>query len=281
MFSGSAESGLYNDFGWMLQGYIEDEAGRLRLQTYEEHFACMGCHSATGVTLDQTFAFPRKVPGADGFRVQDLRGMVDAPQLGHRKPETLVYFERAGGGDEFRANAELSERFLGGGRVNARELQRAAPGGDRDLAALLFPSRERALVLNKAYMALVREQKFELGRDAFAKPAENVHAEITDLSTGPRTGSPRVRRRSAAPRLDDAEHAAARRSPSERYPGSERGQRRVYGRANNRKNARPNRASPRISTGAPASSTIREDELSQRVGIGFDDGVRDSARCRA
>jgi hypothetical protein len=184
MFSGSAESGLYNDFGWMLQGYIEDEAGRLRLQTYEEHFACMGCHSATGVTLDQTFAFPRKVPGADGFRVQDLRGMVDAPQLGHKKPETLVYFERAGGGDEFRANAELSERFVRDGRVEARELERAARGGDRDLAALLFPSRERALVLNKATMALVREQKFELGRDAFATPVANVHAEVTETSTG-------------------------------------------------------------------------------------------------
>ena len=33
-------------------------------------------------------------------------------------------------------------------------------------------------------MALVREQKFELGRDAFAKPAANVHAEITDAATG-------------------------------------------------------------------------------------------------
>jgi hypothetical protein len=184
MFSGSAESGLYNDFGWVLQGYIEDEAGRLRLQTYEEHFACMGCHSATGVTLDQTFAFPRKVPGADGFRVQDLRGMVDAPQLGHERPETLVYFERTGGGDEFRANGELAERFLGGGRVDTRELKRAARGGDRDLASLVFPSRERALVLNKSYMALVREQKFELGRDAFATPVTNVHAEITDAATG-------------------------------------------------------------------------------------------------
>jgi len=183
MFSGSAESGLYNDFGWMLQGYIEDDAGRLRLQTYEEHFACMGCHSATGVTLDQTFAFPRKVPGADGFRVQDLRGMVDAPQLGHRKPETLVYFERAGGGDEFRANAELSDRFLGGGRVNARELQRAAPGGDRDLAWLLAPSRERALLLAKAYMVVVRDQSFVLGRDAFPAPVENVHREIENGST--------------------------------------------------------------------------------------------------
>jgi hypothetical protein len=184
MFSGSAETGLYNDFGWMLQGYIEDERGRLRLQTYEEHFACMGCHSATGVTLDQTFAFPRKVPGGDGFRVQDLRGMIDAPQLGHRKPETLVYFERTGGGDEFRENGELTERFFASGRIDAHELQRAARGGDRDLASLLFPSRERALLLDKAYMALVREQTFERGRDALARPAQNVHAEVTDASTG-------------------------------------------------------------------------------------------------
>jgi hypothetical protein len=184
MFSGSAESGLYNDFGWVLQGYIEDDAGRLRLQTYEEHFACMGCHSAAGVTLDQTFAFPRKVPGADGFRVQDLRGIVDAPQLGHQRPETLVYFERAGGGDEFRANIELAERFLTDGRIKTRELEAEVATGDRDLASLLFPSRERALLLNKAYMALVREQRFELGRDAFPVTAANVHAEISDSATG-------------------------------------------------------------------------------------------------
>jgi hypothetical protein len=184
MFSGSAETGLHNDFGWVLQGYIEDEAGRLRLQTYEEHFACMGCHSATGVTLDQTFAFPRKVPGADGFRPQDLRGMIDAPQLGQRRPETLVYFERAGGGDEFRSNSELSTRFFRASRVNEREVLRAARGGDRDLAFLLLPSRERAIALDKATIALVREQRFELGRSALLGPAENVHDVIVETSTG-------------------------------------------------------------------------------------------------
>jgi hypothetical protein len=184
MFSGSAETGLYNDFGWVLQGYIEDEAGRLRLQTYEEHFACMGCHSATGVTLDQTFAFPRKVPGGEGFRPQDLRGMIDAPQLGHRRPETLVYFERAGGGDEFRSNSELAKRFFRGARVNEREVLRAARGGDKDLAFLLLPSRERAIALDKATMALVRAQAFELGRNGLLGPAQNVHAEIHETATG-------------------------------------------------------------------------------------------------
>jgi hypothetical protein len=63
--------GLLNDFGWQLQGFIEDAEGRLRLQTQEEHLFCMGCHSNIGVTVDQTFSFPRKVPGkeAGGTRI--------------------------------------------------------------------------------------------------------------------------------------------------------------------------------------------------------------------
>jgi hypothetical protein len=95
-----------------------------------------------------------------------------------------VYFERAGGGDEFRENSEISERFFRAGRVNEQEVRRAARGGDEDLAFLLFPSRERALLLDKASMALVREQKFELGRDGFPAPARNVHGEIVETSTG-------------------------------------------------------------------------------------------------
>jgi hypothetical protein len=43
---------------------------------------------------------------------------------------------------------------------------------------LIVPSRERAALLNKAYMALVKEQRFELGRDALIKPPRNVHAQI-------------------------------------------------------------------------------------------------------
>ena len=63
-------------------------------------------------------------------------------------------------------------------------LARAAVGGDRDLAWLLTPSRARALALDKAYLAIVREQSFTRGRDAVLRPATRVHAEVRDDDTG-------------------------------------------------------------------------------------------------
>jgi hypothetical protein len=183
VFDGNALVGLSNDFGWVYQGFIEDADGALRLQSDEEHLFCMGCHSTIGVTADQSFGFPRKVPGAEGWRHQDLTGIPDVPQWGHDEPEILSYFRRVRGGDEFRANTEILARFFDGGRVDAAEVLRAAGGGDRDIAWLLAPSRERALLLNKAYRALVQEQSFEHGRDTVPAPTENVHASIVNGST--------------------------------------------------------------------------------------------------
>lgn len=183
VYSGTALSGLRNDFGWQLQGFIEDKDGRLRLSTDEEHRFCMGCHSNLGVTVDQTFSFARKVPGKEGWRIQDIRGMPDAPQLGHTEPEVLEYLRRVGAGDELRANDEMLRRFFTTDQLIDTEVWRAAPGGDKDLAYLLLPSRERALMLDKAYRVLVRGQRFDLGRDAVVTPARNVHRQITNGST--------------------------------------------------------------------------------------------------
>jgi hypothetical protein len=184
VFQGDPEVGLLNAWGWQLQGYIEDARGALRVQSDEEHRFCMGCHSHIGVTMDQTFAFPRKVPGAGGWRTQDLRGLQDRPQVGHEAPELVTYFMRVRGGDETRTNDELLERFVPGGIVDEAALRRAAVGGDRDLAWALLPSRARALALDKAYLAVVREQSFTRGRDAVLRPATRVHATITDDGTG-------------------------------------------------------------------------------------------------
>ncbi|NUP10143.1 MAG: hypothetical protein HOW73_29180 [Polyangiaceae bacterium] len=175
VYRGDARVGLRNAFGWQLQGFIEDERGRLRLQTDEEHRACMGCHGSLGVTIDSTFSFARKVPGKGGYRMQDLRGMPDVPEDGHEEGEVLTYLRRVGAADEMRHNDEMRARFFPDGVLAAREVARAAPGGDRDLAALLVPTRGRALALDKAYWALVREQRFELGRDTVLAPPENVH----------------------------------------------------------------------------------------------------------
>lgn len=184
IYMGSPLVGLRNDFGWQLQGFIEDEKGRLRLQTEEEHRFCMGCHSMVGVSVDHSFAMPRKVPGAAGFQPQDVRGMADVPQAGHADPEVLTYFRRALGGDDFRSNTELLARFFPGGALDEAEVRRAAPGGDKDLAYLISPSRERALLLNKAYLVLVRAQRFDRGRDATIMPIVNAQASIREESTG-------------------------------------------------------------------------------------------------
>lgn len=182
-FSGSPLVGLRNDFGWQLQGFIEDRHGRLRLQTEEEHRFCMGCHSAIGVSVDQTFTLARKVPGLEGWRHQDPRGINDVPQAGHTEPEILTYFKRVAGGDEFRANDEILNRFFPDGVLNETEVRRAAKGGDKDITSLIVPSRERALLLNKAYMTLVKEQTFELGRDTVIRPTVNVFKNIENGST--------------------------------------------------------------------------------------------------
>ena len=193
VFSGTAETGLINDFGWRYQGFIEAAGGHLRAQTKEETVFCMGCHSTIGITVDQSFGFPRKVPGAGGWGYQSLVGIPDVPQAGHDTPEILEYFERVRGADEFRANTEALERFfvdvdMDGDidevdEVDQAEVLRAAPGGDKDIMHLIAPSRARAIALNKGYMALVAEQDFERGRDPVPEPATQVFEEITGNGT--------------------------------------------------------------------------------------------------
>ena len=184
VFPGSPMVGLQNAFGWQLQGFIEDVHGRLRVQTQEEHLFCMGCHSSLGVSVDQTFAFARKIPGREGWRHQSLVGISDVPQVGHTEPEILTYFRRVQGGDEFRANPEILERFFSHGTLDESQIRRAAPGGDQDITFVTVPSPKRALLLNKIGMVLAQTQLYTLGRDALLMPAENVHRSISGISTG-------------------------------------------------------------------------------------------------
>lgn len=174
------------DDDWQRQGFIEDEEGRLRLQTEEEHRTCLGCHDRLPVAVDHTYGFARKVPGTAGWRPQDLRGIQDVPQAGHSKPEILTYFERAGRGDAFGDNDELQARFFPLGDLDVTAVLRAAPGGDRDISHLLAPSRDRALRLDKAHLALVREQAFDRGRTALLAPAAAHRGLAAATPTGSR-----------------------------------------------------------------------------------------------
>ena len=184
VFGGHPLSGLNNEFGWRLQAFIEDEVGELRVQTHQEQLFCMGCHSNLGVTLDQTFSFARKVPGAAGWGYQDLSGIKDVPQLEHKEPEILTYFKRVKGGDELRANEEVLKQFFDKGKVKEKWVRKASIQGKRDIRFLINPSRARAINLIKAYMVLVKEQSFEDGRDVVLTPPQNVHKKIENASTG-------------------------------------------------------------------------------------------------
>lgn len=169
-----AERGAVNGFGWRLQGFIEDAQGHLRPQTQEETFFCKGCHTSLGATIDQTFAFPRKLPGARGQGYIELRGMPDAPMLGEVEGEIRQYLRRVGGGDEFRANGEMIERwFAPDGQPDPVRLAQA-----KDVYTLITPSAARALALDKAYLGIVREQSFRHGRDATLMPTVNVYRQV-------------------------------------------------------------------------------------------------------
>jgi hypothetical protein len=132
--------------GWAMEGMIEAADGTLRRQTFEESAACIGCHSGIGATTDSTFTFARKT----GWGPQAL-GKID----------TKPYFEAVGAGDDFAMNDELM----------------------RDPNALI-PSPARALALDRAYLAIVREQSYVKGRDVFlGTPAIEEHV-TQDAPTG-------------------------------------------------------------------------------------------------
>ena len=169
------DRGFNNKFGWLIQGYIEDYDGELRPQSYEETSYCMGCHSAIGTTIDQTFAFPRKVTGKAGWGYLNLKGMEDAPSLNQKQGEILQYLQVNGGGNEFRENLEMLKKwYKSDGSVDKEKVKRA------DVYQLITPSKQRAYDLNKAYSQIVRMQSFIHGRDVNITSAINAHKTVDE-----------------------------------------------------------------------------------------------------
>lgn len=171
--------GLDNEMGWVIAGFIEDRRGDLRVNTFEENLACMGCHSSIGATIDNTFSFVRKIDGAAGWGYVDLRGMPDAPNRGETQGEIATYLQRAGGGSELRNNVEMEAKWFTEGRLDPEKLAQA-----KDVYDLITPSAERALELNKAYRVIVEDQDFIYGRDPTVTPPANVYDAI-DNETSP------------------------------------------------------------------------------------------------
>ncbi|SIS57422.1 hypothetical protein [Phaeovulum vinaykumarii] len=197
---GDAERGIPNGYGWRLQGFIEDAAGDLRPQDFEETAFCIGCHGGVGVTDDDTFAFPRKL-GADAFRggwyhwtQKGLAGTPERPRA-DGTGEYAHYLRVNGAGDELRGNAEIIRAWIDGDTAPAApdSPARLKPGRAEalaeDISTLLLPSPERALRLDAAYREIVRAQSFRLGRDATITPQTNVHRV---LEQGQPTGVTRI-----------------------------------------------------------------------------------------
>ena len=185
-FSGNIQIGLDNKQGWYYQGFIEDSKGDLRPQTYEETVYCMGCHSGLGVTTDGIFAFARKISQQGTFQ----NGWFYAPHHPKKKiAEALrrdgkyeyeFYLQANHAGDEFRANEELKNKvFLKDNKLNNLFIKSV----HRDIGQLIIPSKKRALLLNKSYLTLVKEQGFILGREASIEPLDTVHKKLDENQT--------------------------------------------------------------------------------------------------
>ena len=145
------------------------------MQNREETLFCMGCHSTIGTTIDQTFAFARKVPGAKGWGYINLHDLADAPTNGKTEGEYLSYMRDVGGGDEFRQNQEMREKWFDDDGNLLTNAVKAA-----DVYTLITPSPRRALDLNKAYLTIVQDQDFIHGRDANLTPAVNVYRNVDE-----------------------------------------------------------------------------------------------------
>ena len=183
----TAERGVTTGVGWLMQGFIEDAQGELRPQNVEETTACIGCHGGIGATTDATFSFARKLPAGafrDGWYHPSERGLegVAEPKRADGHGEYAHYLAQLGGADDFRSNDEAYAKFF---RKDGTLDPRATAELARDVSTLLIPSAKRALALDRAYLGLVRAQRFEAGRDITVGTTPQIERELTqDAPTG-------------------------------------------------------------------------------------------------
>lgn len=177
---GDIELGMRNGSGWNYQGFIEDSKGELRPQSFEELGSCVACHSTIGTITDSTFAFRRKLDGTSfqaGWYHWSQKGLghVKEPIREDGEPEYAFYLRHNGAGNEYRSNDEVRERFFDDqGHLKPEMLEALR----EDISLLLIPSSERALLLNKTYRTIVKEQSYIKGRDVVIGGQENIHRSV-------------------------------------------------------------------------------------------------------
>lgn len=173
---GNSETGLWNGKGWLYQGFIEDQQGALRPQSYEESLSCVGCHSGLGVTTDSSFAFERKLNFShfqQGWYHWDQKSLKNTPEprWSDGTYEYAKYLLENQSGNEFRTNTEIQNKFFDKqGKLIPSEAHKVRD----NISYLLWPSKERAMQLNKAYQLIVKEQSYIYGRDVHIKPLDEV-----------------------------------------------------------------------------------------------------------
>ena len=183
---GDAERGIATGTGWRMQAFIEDAGGDLRPQTVEETTACIGCHGGTGATVDSTFSFARKLADsapASGWYSLERGGVagIPDPRRADGRGEYEVWLEQVGGGDDFRTNTEVERTFFDeGGKLKPGMVRALA----KDISVLVVPSPERALALDRGYLALVKAQSFDKGRDVVLGPPHLRERAAQEDATG-------------------------------------------------------------------------------------------------
>lgn len=177
---GNIEAGTTVPQGWIYQGFIEDAAGDLRPQTFEENAFCVGCHSGLGALTDTVFSMQRKFK-SDSFQQgwyhwfqKSLAGTPE-PKRADGEYEYSFYLKNNPSGNEFRTNDELRTKFF---NADGSQKAEAFAAAHEDLTHLIMPSAARALLLNKTYRSIVQEQSFIKGRDPILQPLTTVHKEV-------------------------------------------------------------------------------------------------------
>ncbi|HEX5747587.1 MAG TPA: hypothetical protein VFZ09_15175 [Archangium sp.] len=183
-----AERGVGTGTGWLMQGFIEDAGGALRPQNVEETTACIGCHGGVGATTDSTFSFARKLDAGSAWQggwyhwgQRGLKGIPE-PRRADGQGEYAHWLAQVGAGDDYGTNDEVQERFF---RKDGTLRPDAVKALTKDISVLLVPSPSRALLLDRATLALVKAQRFERGRDVTVGAPPKVRARLEqDGATG-------------------------------------------------------------------------------------------------
>jgi hypothetical protein len=139
---------IYSHAGWDIVAYLEQdtESGRLRPGIREENQFCIGCHGRSiGVMRDGIWSFQRKLPGEEGWRLQDFTGIKDYVN------------KQTGKGDFFEW---ITETTMSGLALfpyvdnNYLDLRGGLPLGSYDHALLVY----------RKYYQIVKTQTHMLGR---------------------------------------------------------------------------------------------------------------------